>query len=114
MYIHLHSKENIQISGLSTPGLPTCVIGHTANVAWSITLGISDIADIFVERFEKKEGSNKYQVDGEWKEAKIYHEKINIKGVDTPHEFDVAVTRHGPVLEPLSGLLFLFVFCMFD
>lgn len=111
MYIHMESKEEMKFSGLTTPGLPGITIGHTPYAGWSITLGMSDISDIFVERFEKKEGSNLYQVDGKFEEAKVIHQKINIKGSNTPYEFDVLITKHGPILQQLSGsIISLFAF----
>ena len=65
--------------GITPPGMPGITIGHTNHCAWGITLGVCDTCDIFVERFEDKD-SNKYEVDGKWKECKIRIETIKIKG----------------------------------
>ena len=51
-----------------------------------------------MERFED-ERSNKYQVDGEWRECTVREEVIEIKGADA-YKLNVRETHHGPILDP--------------
>ncbi len=90
--------------GLSFPGLPGFPhFGHNAYAAWCVTHAAADYQDLYVERF--KPGSQTlYQVEGEWSEADLRPERIEVR--DAPAvEMDVVVTRHGPVIsgDPASG-----------
>ena len=93
-----NKEENTQFSGVQAVGMPAICIGHNEGVAFGITVGVCDTADIFVERFED-EKSNKYEVDGEWKECKVRKEVIQIKG-EQDYIFQVKETHHGPILSP--------------
>eukprot|EP01083_Nonionella_stella_P171335 585063_1 len=103
-YCHLtvesdeNKEENLHWTGLQPVGLPSTVIGHTDNIAIGITVGVCDTTDIFVERFENEE-SNKYEVDGEWKECVVREEIIAIKNEDDL-VLKVRETHHGPILDP--------------
>jgi len=92
-----------RVQGVSVPGLPTVMIGHNEKIGWGMTLAFSDIQDVFIEQFEG-EKSHRYLQEGEWKEAKVYEEVIQIKdGAD--HLETVLETRNGPVISeymPLS------------
>eukprot|EP01083_Nonionella_stella_P079988 219567_1 len=93
-----NKEDNLQFTGVQAVGLPGMCIGHTDTVAIGLTLGVCDTTDIFVERFED-EKSNKYEVDGEWKECDVRQEIINIKGAED-HVLNVRETHHGPILDP--------------
>ena len=90
--------------GLSFPGCPGFPhFGHNAYVAWCVTHAQADYQDLYMERF--KEGSpSQYLRDGEWREAEVCRELVEVKG-GNPVEIDVTVTNHGPIIagDPASG-----------
>jgi penicillin amidase len=90
--------------GLSFPGCPGFPhFGHNAHVAWCVTHAQADYQDLYIERF--KEGSpSEYLWDGEWTEAEVRREVVEIKG-GNPVDIDILVTRHGPIIagDPESG-----------
>lgn len=93
---HLRTPD-WEMTGVSTPGVPGILLyGHNGRVGWSVTNAIADIADLFVERFD--ESYRKYLHQGQWHEAKVWHEEIRVKGRTEPVVEDIPVTRHGPLV----------------
>ena len=97
-YIHMDSNEGIKLTGVCIAGLPGIVIGHNSDCAFTITLGMCNTSDIYVERFKDK-NSNQYEMDGEFIKAEVRKEVIKIKGADD-YILNVMETVHGPVLLP--------------
>lgn len=91
------SAGDIDVVGASFPGAPGIVIGHNQHVAWGLTNAISDIEDLYIEKFHP-DHPNQYEYKGKWEEAKVIREEIRIKGKQEPVIEEVCVTRHGPIL----------------
>ena len=91
------SAGDIDVVGASFPGAPGIVIGHNRHVAWGLTNAISDIEDLYVEKFHPRH-PNQYEFMGQWEEAQVIREEIRVKGVKEPVIEEVRVTRHGPIL----------------
>jgi len=90
--------------GLSFPGVPGLPhFGHNARVAWCVTHGMADYQDLFIERFEAG-NPGRYHFQGEWREADVRRETIEVRG-DAPIEIETVATHHGPVVigEPGGG-----------
>ncbi len=90
--------------GLSFPGVPGLPhFGHTARVAWCVTHGMADYQDLYIERFDASDPS-RYEFRGEWREADVRQERIEVRG-DSPVEIETVATHHGPVVagEPRHG-----------
>lgn len=92
---------DIDVVGASFPGAPGIVIGHNHHVAWGVTNAISDVEDLYIEKFNPQ-NPNQYEFKGHWEEARVYHEEIKIKSKEPVIE-EVRVTRHGPVLTTIKG-----------
>ena len=90
-----------KVVGASLPGTPGVVIGHNESIAWSVTAALTDVQDLYVERFE--EGSNLYEHTGQWREAGVREEKISVRGRRKPVVQRVRTTVHGPIISDLSG-----------
>ncbi len=89
------------VVGASLPGSPGVVIGHNEDVAWSITAAMTDVQDLYVERF--KEGDTRlYEYAGAWREAEVREEEIPIRGRREPVMHRVRTTLHGPVVTDYS------------
>jgi penicillin amidase len=97
---------DIDVIGVSFPGTPGIVIGHNQHVAWGLTNAVSDIQDLYVEKFNPQR-PNQYEYMGKWEEAQVIREEIIVKGSNTPIVEEVRVTRHGPIITtftPSTGI----------
>jgi penicillin amidase len=72
------------------------------SVAWSVTAALTDVQDLYVERF-KPEDASSYEHRGEWREAGVREEKIRVRGRSAPVVQRVRTTLHGPVISDIFG-----------
>jgi penicillin G amidase len=91
-----------RVVGASLPGTPGVVIGHNEEIAWSVTAALTDVQDLYVERF-KEGGSSHYEHAGGWREAGIRIEEIPVRGRREPVIQRVRTTVHGPVITDVLG-----------
>jgi penicillin amidase len=89
------------VVGASLPGTPGVVIGHNEEITWSVTAALTDVQDLYVERF--KEGSSLYEHAGEWREAEVRIEEIPVRGRREPTIQRVRTTVHGPIVTDVLG-----------
>ncbi len=88
---------DIDVVGASFPGAPGIVIGHNKHIAWGVTNAVSDVQDLYIEKFNPQ-NSRQYEFQGQWENATIVREEIRVKGQKEPIIEEVRVTRHGPIL----------------
>ncbi|GAC1350256.1 MAG: penicillin acylase family protein [Ktedonobacteraceae bacterium] len=93
--------DDIDVIGVSFPGTPGVVIGHNQHIAWGITNAISDVEDLYIEKFNPQ-NPRQYQYRGNWEEAQVIREEIIVKGSKTPLIEEVRITRHGPIVTSLA------------
>ena len=90
------------VAGASLPGSPGVVIGHNEDVAWSITAAMTDVQDLYFERF--KEGDTRlYEHASAWREAEVREEEIPVRGRREPVTHRVRTTLHGPIVTDSSA-----------
>jgi penicillin amidase len=94
--------DGINVSGVSLPGMPLVMVGHNARIAWGMTLAFTDCEDLFVEKFDPQI-PGRYQLGGEWLDARVIAEPIRIKGRAEPHVEQVVITHHGPIVSDVVG-----------
>ena len=85
-----------QLMGFSFPGTPGVVIGHNEQIAWGVTNQSVDTQDLFIEKVNP-DNPAQYEYQGEWVDMEVRPETIVVAGGDDI-EYDVMVTRHGPVI----------------
>ncbi len=94
------------VIGAGEPALPGIALGHNEEIAWGFTIVGIDQQDLYVEK-TNPENPYQYQVQGTWKEFKIDHETIAVKGAGedaagsemaAPEPVDLKYTTHGPVV----------------
>ncbi len=98
---------DIDVIGASFPGSPGIIIGHNRHIAWGLTNAISDVEDLYVEKFNEKFNSQnpaQYEYQNRWEDAQIIREEIKVKGHKTPLIEEVYITRHGPILTHMPPL----------
>ncbi|MBN1248859.1 MAG: penicillin acylase family protein [Anaerolineae bacterium] len=94
---------DVNLTGITFPGVPGIVSGHNGHVAWGFTNGFSDVQDLYIERLRRTDdGRVQVVYRGAWEEAEVVHEEIRVRGGETVTE-EVIVTRHGPVINSLAG-----------
>jgi penicillin amidase len=93
---------DIDVVGASFPGSPFVIIGHNRYVAWGVTNAISDVEDLYIEKFHPQ-NPHQYEFMGRWEEAQVVREEIKVKGRKEPVVEEVRVTRHGPILTTIKG-----------
>lgn len=98
---HLVAGDH-DVVGASFPGVPGIIIGHNRHVAWGVTNAVSDVQDLYIEKFNP-ENPHQYEFMGRWQEAEVYREEITVRGRQEPIIEEVRVTCHGPILTSIQG-----------
>lgn len=94
---HLVAEGLLNVTGVMFPGCPGVIVGHNERVAWGVTNTGPDVQDLYIER-PNPDNPYQFEYDGVWEPAAVYREEIRVKGQDVPVEFEVLVTRHGPII----------------
>jgi penicillin G amidase len=95
MEMHLSSPD-MDVAGVTLPGLPGVAIGHNRRIAWGFTNTQADVCDMYVERLS--EDGKTYEYKGAQKPVKRIREKIFVLGEKKPRIHEVLETRHGPLI----------------
>ncbi|GAB4210435.1 MAG: penicillin acylase family protein [Roseiflexaceae bacterium] len=96
------SGASYHVTGVSLPGTPGVIIGHNERIAWGVTNAPVEVQDVYIERFDPHDPT-RYEFQGKWERATVVREEIVVRGRAEPHIEEVLITRHGPVISPLSG-----------
>ena len=102
---HLSAGE-LNVTGVTFPGIPGVVSGHNGHVAWGFTNGFPDVQDLYIERLRRVQGDAghragvQYEFMDEWLDAEVLWEEIKVQGGEPVVE-EVIVTQHGPIINPL-------------
>jgi penicillin amidase len=99
---HLSAPE-VEVTGVSLPGVPGIVIGHNREVAWGFTAALPDTQDLYIEK-RNPQNSLEFEHDGKWVPARVVKEEIRVKGERQPRVVEVVITRHGPLIDELPPL----------
>ena len=99
--VHL-SAPGLRVAGVGTAGLPGVILGHNERIAWGFTNVGPDVQDLYIEKFNP-DNPKQYQTPSGWQDAVIRKEEIKVrKGIgSSEHDivnYDVTVTRHGPII----------------
>jgi penicillin G amidase len=87
------SAPGLDVAGVSVPGLPGVLIGHTAHIAWSLT-DTQNQATLF---YDERTRGDEYYWDGAWRKMQVVHYVIPVRGAATVH-LTVDITVHGPIM----------------
>ncbi|HEY1722368.1 MAG TPA: penicillin acylase family protein [Magnetospirillaceae bacterium] len=89
---------DLEVTGVTAPGVPAVVLGHNKRIAWGFTTTSSDTMDLFIE---KTDGDGYVTPDGT-KPFVTRDEVIKVRGA-APVTIKVRSTRHGPVVTDILG-----------
>ena len=97
---HLAAGD-LDVTGVTLPGIPGVISGHNGHVAWGLTAGLPDVQDLYIERlYRTADGRVEVAYQGDRYEAELLHECIHVKGRE-PVQEEIIVTRHGPIVNAL-------------
>ena len=100
-YLAALHGSSIHVAGVTIPGLPLVLLGHTSRIAWGFTNAMADDVDFFVERVDPAD-STRYLTPTGWVPFRVRSETIRVKGAD-PVIIRVRETRHGPVMSDVDA-----------
>lgn len=87
---------DMNVYGASLPGAPGVIIGFNNSIAWGVTNAQRDVKDYYAMHF-RDSTMKQYWYDGDWKNADLHVEKIDIRG-HKPFMDTVAYSVFGPVI----------------
>jgi len=91
----IHAGD-FQGSGVTLAGFPYIGVGHNADVAWAMTTGGPDTADVF-ELTLSKDDQDKYLYDGKWRAMTSRTVTLQVKGKQDQHH-TLRFSLHGPII----------------
>ncbi len=91
--VHLKAPD-LDVTGVTLPGVPGVIIGHNRRIAWGMTNLGFDVQDLYREQIDMRTG--RYLFEGRVQQAILERDAIQVKG-QAPAAFDLWFTRHGPV-----------------
>jgi penicillin amidase len=97
-YLASIKAPDLDVTGVTAPGVPAVVLGHNNRIAWGMTTTTSDTMDLFIE---KTDGDGYVTPDGT-KPFGTRDEVINVRG-GAPVTLKVRTTRHGPIVTDILG-----------
>jgi penicillin amidase len=93
---HLRSG-NLDVAGVTLPGMPYVIVGHNQRIAWGFTNVGPAVTDLYIENFNPQ---GAYQTPSGWVQPEHRVEVIHVR--DKPDvTVDVKITRHGPLITDL-------------
>ncbi|HEY6496790.1 MAG TPA: penicillin acylase family protein [Trebonia sp.] len=87
------SAPGYQVAGVSVPGVPGILLGHNANIAWSLT----DTQNSATFYYAEKTRGTRYYRDGAWQPMTVVHYSIPVRGQAT-RQLTVDITAQGPII----------------
>jgi penicillin amidase len=95
LWYEAHLKSgNLDVAGVTLPGMPYVIVGHNQRIAWGFTNVGPTVADAFIETFNAQ---GAYQTPQGWQQPEHRSEVIHVKN-ESDVILDVKTTRHGPII----------------
>jgi acyl-homoserine-lactone acylase len=101
----LTSDEGWRATGALFPGVPTIVLGHNEDVAWSFTVNRPDLIDVYRLDVDPDDPT-RYRVDGEWLDMEVQEADLEVALLGRLRwtvQREVAWTIFGPVVRRDDG-----------
>lgn len=98
-YLVRVQTPKLTLTGATTPGVPSLILGHNGHIAWGLTTSYADTDDIFIEKLDPKDSGRYLTPDGP-RRFTVRTETITVRWGD-PVTLTIRETRHGPVLNDI-------------
>ena len=96
----IHAGELVG-SGVTLAGSPYIGLGHNRHVAWAMTTGGPDTADVFALEIDQSEPP-RYRYGDEWRELTSREVTLQVRGGD-PQSHTLWFSHHGPIVALRGG-----------
>ncbi len=93
--MHLVAAD-LDVAGVTIPGVPVVVLGHNARIAWGMTNTGADVQDLVLERVDIP-GKRAF-TRGQWAPIEVIKADIPVRGRSVPLPFEVWKTPNGPIV----------------
>ena len=93
--MHLVAAD-LDVIGVTIPGVPVVAIGHNARIAWGITNTGADVQDLALERIDVSGKRAFYR--GEWVPVDTVQAEIPVRGRAQAVPFEIWKTRNGTIM----------------
>lgn len=98
LWYEAHLKAaNLDVAGVTLPGVPYVIVGHNQRIAWGFTNVGPTVTDAYIENFNAQ---GQYETPQGWREPDNRQEVIHVKGKPDV-TVDVKITRHGPIISEI-------------
>ncbi len=94
---HLVVPGQLDVYGVTIPGIPGIVIGFTRDLAWSFTNTGADVLDFYRETVDDSVRPTRYRVDDVWRPVESRVETYRGKSGEALHTDTVLFTHRGPL-----------------
>ena len=88
---------DMDVSGVTFPGLPGILLGRNGAIAWGTAGLAADVQDLYIEQVSPT-APDHFLYQEHWEQAESIREEIRVRGSHQPVIHDVLITRHGPVI----------------
>ncbi len=103
--VHIQVPGEMDVYGVTIPGIPGVIIGFNRDIAWSFTNTGADVLDYYWETLDHESEPTRYIVDGEWREleSRVEHfygqdgEELGADTLYSTHRGPVIFTDDGPM-----------------
>jgi acyl-homoserine lactone acylase PvdQ len=93
--LRVHAGE-LRGSGVTLAGFPFIGLGHNAKLAWAMTTGGPDTADVYALQLDPSDPT-RYRYDGGWRELVAREVSLEVKG-EGERRFTLWSSHHGPLI----------------
>ncbi|HJU45024.1 MAG TPA: penicillin acylase family protein [Vicinamibacterales bacterium] len=97
--MHLVAAD-VDVVGVTIPGVPMVAIGHNQRIAWGITNTGADVQDLALERIDVSGKRAFYR--GEWVPVDVVQSEIPVRGRAQALPFEIWKTRNGTILSDVE------------
>lgn len=99
----LHAPD-LDVAGMTLPGVPYVIAGHTRAVAWGFTNAMMDDVDFFIERVATNDPT-RYETPAGLQAFTTRQETLHVKGRREPVSFTIRTSRHGAIVSDVDRRL---------
>jgi penicillin amidase len=103
--VHITVPGEMDVYGVTIPGIPGIVIGFNRDVAWSFTNTGADVLDYYWETLDHASTPSRYMLDGEWRPLESRVEAYLGQDGDTLAVDTLYFNHRGPVFLSDAGPL---------
>ena len=98
--MHLVAAD-LDVTGVTIPGVPFIALGHNAKIAWGMTNTGADVQDLYLEHVDVAKKRAMYH--GEWVPVEVTPVDIPVKGGGKV-SFEIWKTRRGPIFADAGSI----------